>query len=476
MYVSPSTKSATVKVTPQGGTASSQTQQTNCTSTCTFQVSAPVGTDRFDVSLYNGSNGTGQVLSAGSATANIVANQTNTVSMTFDGVPASIKISIDAQPVVHSPKTLHLTVQAEDASGNVIIGPGAYPVIDVSNDDTSGTIVLGASSVSAPGTPIDVTYNGAWISAGDASAHITATIPGTGISAAFQISPQPIATAFAGVTGSPITAAIAPGPDGALWFTERYGYIGRISTTGTVTEYATPSTYEPFALAAGSDGAIWIGDGSAGASDMGRMTTGGSYSTCTGTNLEAIALVKAPDGNIWYANQSPGTVGRVTPACVQTEMGTSPAVQRMTVGPDGAVWFTQPSPGSVSYIGRITMSGTETEFPLPSTTTAATGITAGPDGYLWFTDTWTNEIGHMKTDGTMTEFPRNFAVTPGANICVGPDGAVWFTTLDGVGRISATGQMTDYPSDARMWQMVLGPDNALWGVNLSNGQIDRVSI
>ena len=56
--------------------------------------------------------------------------------------------------------------------------------------------------------------------------------------------------------------AIAAGPDGNLWFTEYgggVGKIGRITTTGAITEYATPTALSgPWAIAAGPDGNMWF--------------------------------------------------------------------------------------------------------------------------------------------------------------------------------------------------------------------------
>ncbi len=52
------------------------------------------------------------------------------------------------------------------------------------------------------------------------------------------------------------------GPDGALWFTENNGgaggKIGRITTSGTITEYATTGLSGPYGIALGPDRAIWF--------------------------------------------------------------------------------------------------------------------------------------------------------------------------------------------------------------------------
>jgi virginiamycin B lyase len=57
-------------------------------------------------------------------------------------------------------------------------------------------------------------------------------------------------------------------------------------------------------------------------------------------------------------------------------------------GPDGNIWFAEGP-----KIGRMTPSGTLTEFTVPTANAGAWGITVGPDGNLWFTENATNKIG-----------------------------------------------------------------------------------
>ena len=54
-------------------------------------------------------------------------------------------------------------------------------------------------------------------------------------------------------------------------------------------------------------------------------------------------------------------------------------------------------------IGRITPTGTVTEFPIPTAQSGAGAITAGLDGNLWFTEFF--QIGRITPTGTFTEFP-----------------------------------------------------------------------
>ena len=89
-------------------------------------------------------------------------------------------------------------------------------------------------------------------------------------------------------------------------------------------------------------------------------------------------------------------------------------------------------------IGRVTVTGTMTEFARPSTTyDQPNQIIAGPDGNLWYTVFFAAKIGRITPSGVVDEFPvLNRQAAPGG-IAVGSDGALWFTqaTSGKIGRI-----------------------------------------
>src|SRR6266436_6845540 len=64
------------------------------------------------------------------------------------------------------------------------------------------------------------------------------------------------------VTSDPFSTTA--GPDGALWFTERFANkIGRIDTSGNITEFAIPTVVSfPQSITAGPDGAVWFAEDS----------------------------------------------------------------------------------------------------------------------------------------------------------------------------------------------------------------------
>ena len=111
----------------------------------------------------------------------------------------------------------------------------------------------------------------------------------------------------------------------------------------------------------------------------------------------------------------------------------------IVAGPDGALWFTE---FVGDRIGRITITGEITEFPLPDGS-APEGIAAGPDGVLWFTEGDANRIGRISTSGTVTHVALPSGSGPAA-IAAGPDGAMWFTASgsDRIGRIAGDGTLS----------------------------------
>src|SRR4051812_38088485 len=120
------------------------------------------------------------------------------------------------------------------------------------------------------------------------------------------------------------------------------------------------------------------------------------------------------------------------------------ALRDMAAGPDGALWFTE---RRGEAIGRVTTTGTVTEFPVPTSIENPLpdpqGIAAGPDGALWFTESTGDSVDRMSTDGVFTRYTlpgyetRNGGSKGPSAITAGPDGALWFleTAPAAIGRI-----------------------------------------
>jgi streptogramin lyase len=125
------------------------------------------------------------------------------------------------------------------------------------------------------------------------------------------------------LTTGTVPEAIVRGPDGNLWFTEfGTGKIGRLSPNSfSVTgEFPTLTPNAgPTGITVGQDGALWFTEpGNGGSIDkIGRITTGGTVaefaSPVSGLGLRGIAV--APDGSLWFCEPgtgfNPGRVGKL---------------------------------------------------------------------------------------------------------------------------------------------------------------------
>ena len=315
-----------------------------------------------------------------------------------------------------------------------------------------------------------------------------------------------IAGSSAGTPSTPATlTSITAGPDGALWFTGVPGEVGRITTAGVVSEYATPNFTPPSngivtTITTGPDGNLWL----TGQTAIGRITPTGTFTSfVVPGNFNTIAgLTSGPGGSLWFTEQEDGhtageqpAVGEITPAGVtklyalpqattlnpSVGMPADPTV--ITTGPDGV----RSGFGENGAIGRITTAGTIQQFPLPNPWATVTDITAGPDGAVWFGED--AAIGRITTTGTITMYPLSPNSTS-ASITEGPDGNLWFTENLGqpgtsntvaIGQITPAGQIQTFALPKKVengpWvgNITVGPDGNLW-FPISYGYNDRDAI
>jgi len=238
---------------------------------------------------------------------------------------------------------------------------------------------------------------------------------------------------------------------------------------------------------------------------IGRITPGGNVREYPlPANSFSTSITAGPDGNLWF--KEPGKVGRITPAGAISEfpLSSSSFVDisnwprllgdlwlwgDITTGPDHGIWFTEPGTNTQNgKIGRITPSGTISEFPMPTPKTQPFGITLGPEGNLWFTavdyNSFRGQIGRITPTGMVSMFP----LPSGSGfyspyITAGPDGNLWFTEadLDGwndkIGRITLTGKISEFPlpvPGSGPTAITVGPDGALWFTEANSNQIGRL--
>jgi uncharacterized repeat protein (TIGR01451 family) len=292
---------------------------------------------------------------------------------------------------------------------------------------------------------------------------------------------SPIIVEYSGLTGS-TPRGITAGPDGNLWFVEVGGNkVGKITTSGVVTEYKIPTTSSsPLGITTGPDGNLWFTEGNG--NKIGKITTSGVITEYPGSSTYSYPhdITTGPDGNLWFTEQFGSNIGKITTAGVVTEypIPTASNTWGITVGSDGNLWFTEDND---NRIGKITTSGVITEYTIPTSGSVPIGITAGPDGNLWFAEGNGNKIGKITTAGVFTEYTVPTAGSSPQGITVGPDGNLWFTETGGnkIGTITISGVITEYsvPSaSSAPYGITVGSDGNLWFTELSGNKIGKVML
>jgi uncharacterized repeat protein (TIGR01451 family) len=297
--------------------------------------------------------------------------------------------------------------------------------------------------------------------------------------------PNPITT-FSIPTLHSRPQGITVGPDGNLWFTESaVGRIGRITSAGAVTEFTLPNLFsKPWQITTGPDGNLWFSENEG--HSIGQITTSGTITEfplppINNDDQVSIAITTGPDGNLWFTvSGGDGSVGigRITPAGTLTEFAAPVGCNGITAGQDGNLWFTDSFGGQ---IGRITLSGAVTKFPIPTANSFPNGIALGRDGNLWFTEFLGNQIARITPAGVVTEFPtnNNFLLE---YIAPGPDGNLWFTTgSDVIGLVTPAGSITEWiladpQSGGALFPIPVtaGPDGNVWITAFNEGISDYV--
>jgi virginiamycin B lyase len=248
---------------------------------------------------------------------------------------------------------------------------------------------------------------------------------------------------------------ITGGPDGNIWFTEtEAGKLGRSTLSGTITEYAPPTTdSEPWGITSGPDGNLWFTECTG--DKIGRSTPSGVITEFDLPERDGCPgpITQGPDGNLWFGETFGEHVGRITPDGVVTEFAVrSSGVVGIATGKDGALWFalsgiTQ-SVAESGTVGRITTTGVITYIDLPPGCVAE-GMAFDRDGDVWFGEGFAWRLGRLSAGGSLTRFtytPPSSCGSGTYEVTRGPDGAIWFGTIGCslIGRMDGAGSATMY--------------------------------
>jgi virginiamycin B lyase len=192
---------------------------------------------------------------------------------------------------------------------------------------------------------------------------------------------------------------LAPGRRGSVWYVDvGRRAVARLTTAGRVHEVHLGRRAAPYAIAARSDGGVWVTD-SHHAIELVSASGHLRRFARPGTTVVP-AITAAADGTAWFADFDGRRVGHVTASGRIHSYRTHGHPTAIALGPDGAVWFTTTAhldalalgrPGFESTpragLGRIDAAGREREFPVhPTCSTTDLGLITGPDGNLWFAE------------------------------------------------------------------------------------------
>lgn len=223
---------------------------------------------------------------------------------------------------------------------------------------------------------------------------------------------------------------IAKGPDGNLWFTETYrigdysqSKIGRITTSGVITEYAVISGSIANYITTGSDGNLWFTESSNGGlpDKIGRITTSGVITEYALPNIYSspFGIINGPDGNLWFTEQTTNKIGKITPTGVITEYALSTFnafPYFLTVGSDNNIWFTETGANKIGRLDPTPPPGAPADLSATTPTqTPALQWSPVPDANTY--NVYRNGVPIATTstttysDDTATEGVNNYYVT-----------------------------------------------------------------
>jgi virginiamycin B lyase len=457
-------------------------------------------------------------------------------------IPATAKqlgAGVDVKKIGPKGKTLNAVVGGVVASTSLFLSQGAVSSIDAAKfsaivvprdadgnaivtdqyESATGThvkITLGSSgnasfrfspnnfSSAAKGLAVTVNYKpsgvtGAQVQNGFSTVLTATANNGATVGTATFAALAPHVTEFTTPTVASNPFQIAPGSDGAIWFTEFVGKIARIPTNATsgtqITEFAIPSAgASPFGITSGPDGQMWF-------TDQGHDAIGHIPVTATsGSDIAEVTLptaassptgITAGSDNALYFTEQAGRVGRIPTSATSTSAITEITLPvagsdpfGMSTASDGTIWFTElgAAANSVAHMPvGAALPSQITSITIPTAASSPLGIALGAAGSMIVAERNTTKMATVplgaSTSLQITEFSTGTAQPYGT--VLGPDGAIWFAEVSGgkIGRIATDGTLVEFTlptAGAELTGITTGPDGAIWFTELNQGKIGRI--
>lgn len=318
-----------------------------------------------------------------------------------------------------------------------------------------------------------------------------------------------------------------------------------VNGAGPITEYQVPlvDIGGITEVATGGDGKLWLINSTPPNEEVGfgqiiRMSPGepGSFDTTGPIESRLTGVTSGQFGEILFAEPDRRMIGRILPAAVGTQIQVEEIPLAIQVGRPlsvaalgNAIWFTVADIGQIgrvtldperttgyfsletefsspsailagpdrqslyfintssdgypfpSTVGRITLGGAITEFPLPNAESRPSAMTLGPDGNFWLTDAALNAIWRMTPEGDFVLFRIPTAESNPAGIVAGPDGKLYFTesAANQIGVITTGGAINEIPvptEESGPSGITVGSDGDIWFTESVSGQIGRLAL
>jgi hypothetical protein len=313
-YISPATQSMTLAVTTDPGGASVIDETvaltptaTGCSSTlastqCSLTVTLAAGSYDASIATYDGTNATGNELSAGQLVAFTIAQgQTNQVNLVLSGIPASLLVSSDALAVhgaqntgftLYGGSAQKLLVEALDADGNVIVGAGA-PTFTLAAASGSGYTIANPTT-SAPNV-------------------VSLTPPGTNGSVETFTLTAAYGDATCQTSGAVCTANFAVTNDiQTLFVSGPLGVAEFVPPSQTQESLTMAGLSGPAGLAVGAGNTLWVADGND-VDEYAPPYTGASLVQITNDINGAGTLALDAAQNVYVVDQGSNALTRYAP-------------------------------------------------------------------------------------------------------------------------------------------------------------------
>jgi len=117
---------------------------------------------------------------------------------------------------------------------------------------------------------------------------------------------------FVALPTDSVPYAMAAGDNGAVWFTDLRGRVGRVTREGAVTMVPLGTTSNPIGIARGADGAMWVTESAANRiTRIDAATLAIMRIDIPTANSAPAGVALGPDSLIWFAERGANKIGRV---------------------------------------------------------------------------------------------------------------------------------------------------------------------